>query len=111
MLKKIIWLGSVYEVIKGFPKEVRQDIGYNLDILQRGFVSHDWKPMIAVGQGVNEIRIHHHNEYRVFYVAKFSEAIYVLHAFEKKSQQTLSREIKLGHHRYLMMLELRRNLK
>lgn len=49
---------------------------------------HDWKPMGAVGPGVNEIRVHTGREHRVFYVAKFADAVYVLHAFEKKGQRT-----------------------
>ena len=49
---------------------------------------YDWRPMAAVGPGVQEIRIHVGTEHRVFYVATFPEAIYVLHAFEKRTRRT-----------------------
>jgi phage-related protein len=75
---------------------VKQEIGYNLDKVQRGQEPSDWKPMSSVGRGVKEIRIHEENEYRVLYVAKFEESIYVLHTFVKKTQQTLKRDIDLA---------------
>jgi phage-related protein len=49
----------------------------------------DWKPMPSVGGGVREIRIHGDNEYRIIYLARLAEVVYVLHAFEKKMQKTL----------------------
>ena len=87
-MKKIIWLSSIHETIKDYPANVRREIGYNLDKVQRGYDPADWKVMAGIGQGVKEIRIHQDNEYRVLYVAKFKEAIYVLHSFVKKTQQT-----------------------
>ena len=67
----------------------------------------DWKPMPTVGAGVFELRIHTTVEHRVFYVAKFAEAIYVLHAFEKRSQQTRKADLELGRHRYHEVLHAR----
>jgi len=55
-----------------------------------------------------EIRVHGENEFRVFYVAQFAEAVYVLHCFIKKTQATRKSDIQLGRHRYTAMLELRR---
>ena len=55
--------------------------------------------MPAVGLGVKEIRIHTGREYRVLYVAKFTEGIYVLHAFEKKTWKTPGRELDVAKHR------------
>ena len=63
--------------------------------------------MTLVGSGVVEIRVHAEGEYRVFYVAKFEDAIYVLHVFAKKSQKTSSLEIELGKRRYREFLERR----
>ncbi len=60
--------------------------------------------MPTVGHGVREIRVHAENEYRVFYVAKFAEAVYVLHAFAKKTQQTAKRDIELAADRYKQLL-------
>ena len=67
--------------------------------------------MNSVGSGVKEIRIHEENEYRILYVAKFEESLYVLHAFVKKTQQTLKRDIDLAKQRYAEMLEMRRTKK
>jgi phage-related protein len=107
-MKQITWLGSTHQTVKGYTVKVKQEIGYNLDKVQRGLTPHDWKPMPSVGHGVKEIRIHEENEYRILYVAKFAESIYVLHAFIKKSEQTLKREIDLAKHRYIEMLTMRR---
>jgi phage-related protein len=68
----------------------------------------DWKPMKAVGSGVYEIRIHTGTEHRVFYVAKYDDAIYVLHAFEKRTRQTRQANIDLARQRLAELLELRR---
>jgi phage-related protein len=109
-MKKIVWLAATHETIKDYSINVRREIGYNLDKIQRGFEPVDWKPMVRVGQGVKEIRIYEGNEYRVFYVAKFKEAIYVLHSFIKKTQQTLKKDLDIGRKRYLELLEIRRLL-
>jgi phage-related protein len=56
--------------------------------------------MLSIGAGVKEIRIHVLGEWRVIYVAKFRDAIYVLHAFKKKSQKTSRQDIELARQRY-----------
>lgn len=58
--------------------------------------------MPSVGLGVVEIRINIGNAYRIFYMAKFEEGIYVLHAFQKKSQRTSKQDIAVLHHSYRM---------
>lgn len=110
-MKKITWLGDTHETVKSYSSIVKQEIGHNLDKVQRGQKPYDWKPMSSVGRGVEEIRIHEKNEYRVLYIAKFKESIYVLHTFIKKTQQTLKRDIDLAKHRYAELLELRRTKK
>ncbi len=84
-MKKITWLGDTHQTVKSYSNIVKQEIGYNLDKVQRGQEPYDWKSIISVGRGVKEIRIHEENEYRVLYVAKFEESIYVLHTFVKKN--------------------------
>lgn len=106
-MKDVIWLGTTHSDIKKYPTDVRQDIGYNLDKVQRGLEPSDWKPMSSVGAGVKEIRIHVDNEYRVIYVAKFNDAIYVLHSFIKKTQQTPLKEISLAKKRYAELVALK----
>jgi len=68
----------------------------------------DWKPMPSVGPGVNEVRVHTGLEHRVLYVAKFEEAVYVLHAFEKKVQKTRDADLTLARERLKQLQLLRR---
>jgi len=71
----------------------------------------DWKPLPSVGPGVQEIRIHTAHEHRVVYVARFAEAIYVLHAFEKRTQRTRHGDIELAKARLAELQALRRQRK
>ena len=98
--KPIAWLGSSLADVRAFPEEARQEAGFALDRIQNGALPPDWKPMTTVGPGVNEVRIHSVGEFRILYVAKFADAVYVLHAFEKKSQKTSQRDIDLARRRY-----------
>ena len=90
------------------PEDARRDIGVELTLVQRGDLPTDWKPIRGVGAGVMEIRVHRPGEFRVIYVAKFAEAVYVLHAFGKKSQKTPKADLDLAKRRYTQMLALRR---
>jgi phage-related protein len=76
--------------------------------IQQGLEPNDWKPMPTVGPGVQEIRIHTGLEHRVFYVAKFAEGVYVLHAFEKRTTKTPKRELELGRDRFRDLIMKRR---
>jgi phage-related protein len=77
--------------------------------VQRGHEPTDWKPMMSIGAGVNEIRVRDDTgAYRVVYVAKFDEAIYVLHAFQKKTPRTAKRDIDLAADRYRAVLRRRK---
>jgi len=78
----------------------RRVAGFELHFVQQGLMPADWKPMPQVGQGAMEIRIHVLGEWRVVYVAKFADAVYVLHAFEKKAQKTRQEDIELARKRY-----------
>lgn len=86
--------------MRKFSKEARQEAGYQLLRVQYGTVPTDWKPMKTIGNNVKEIRIHVGGEYRVIYVANFEEAVYVLHAFQKKTQKTLQHDIELARKRF-----------
>jgi phage-related protein len=99
-MKRIIWLGSSYEDLLSFSKPAKQIAGYNLDKLQRGQEPQDWKPMISIGKGVKELRIHCENEYRVIYIAQHTDGIYILHAFVKKSQKKNQRDVDLAKKRF-----------
>lgn len=105
--KPICWVGSSLEDLSNFPESVRRKVGFQLRSLQRGEAPSDFKPMPIVGLGVEEIRIRVEDAYRVFYVARFGEAIYVLHAFQKKTQKTSAPDIEIGKKRYQQMLKHR----
>jgi len=92
----VVWVGRTLERIRGFRADARRQVGFQLRRVQDGLDPSDWKPMRSVGAGVVEIRVHGDGEYRVLYVAKFAEAVYVLHAFEKRTKQTRQADIELG---------------
>lgn len=99
-MKTLRFVGSCLDDIKNFPAEARRDAGFELDAIQRGLMPSDFKPMLAVGPGAYEIRVHVLGEWRVIYVAKFADAVYVLHAFQKKTQKTRKEDIELAARRY-----------
>jgi len=89
--------------------EARQDVGYQLDKVQRGKQPDDFKPMTTIGVGVEEIRVRDETGiYRVIYFARLPEAVFVLHVFQKKSQATSIRDIRLGQERFTQLLKDRR---
>ena len=99
-MKALRFVGSSQDDVRDFPAEARRQAGFELYAVQRGSEPNDWKPMPGIGAGVREIRIHVLGEWRVIYVAKFADAVYVLHAFEKKTQQTRREDIELAQRRY-----------
>lgn len=103
--KPLNFRGSALADLREFPATVRQEVGYQLDKVQRGLEPKDWKPMATVGQGVREIRIRDANgAFRVIYVAKLAEAVYVLHCFQKKTQKTSKADLDLAEARYRALL-------
>ena len=98
--KPIFWVASSLDDVRSFPEDARRLAGHFLHLVQQGLEPPDLKPMVTVGQGVYEIRIHTRVEHRVFYLAKFSEGIYVLHAFQKKTRTTSARDIDLAKRRF-----------
>jgi phage-related protein len=102
-MKTLQFIGSSLEDLKDFPAEARRAAGFELAAVQRGTTPSDWKPMTAVGSGAYEIRIHVLGEWRVIYVAKFGESVYVLHAFQKKTQKTRQADIEIARHRYRLI--------
>lgn len=106
--KPIGWRGASYDELLAFPAEARREAGYQLHRVQQGEMPDDWKPMASVGPGTIEVRIHTGTEHRVFLVSKFAEAVYVLHAFEKKTQKTPAAALELARHRYRELVAERR---
>ncbi len=107
-MKPIIWLGDSIDRLRNSPVDVRSEAGHQLLSVQNGDVPADFRPMPDVGPGVIELRLHFRNEYRIFYVARFAEAIYVLHCFIKKGRTTQQGDLDLGRKRYAAMLETRK---
>ena len=100
-MKPLRFLGDALRRLREFPAGVRQDAGFQLDKVQRGEQPADYKPMLSVGRGVEEIRVRDESgAYRVIYIARFEEAVFVLHAFQKKTQATAKRDIDLARERF-----------
>ena len=100
-MKPIQFLGDSLRRLREFPPEARQDAGHQLYKVQRGERPDDFKPLPAVGQGVEEIRVRDETgAYRVIYTARRAEAVYVLHAFQKKTQTTAKRDLDLARARF-----------
>ncbi|SDR63337.1 Phage-related protein [Rhizobiales bacterium GAS113] len=99
--KAVEFRGSALDDLRAFPTAARREAGHQLDQVEQGRDPDDWKPMNTVGLGVREIRIREDGgAFRVLYVTKFAEAIYVLHCFQKKTQATSKTDIDLAARRY-----------
>jgi len=108
-MKPVHFVGTARDDLRELPEPVQESAGFQLFKIQQGKEADDWKPMPTVGSGVQEIRIRDESgAYRIFYVAKFEEAVYVLHVFEKRSQKTAMADLELGKSRYADLLKWRR---
>ncbi|MCD6389082.1 MAG: type II toxin-antitoxin system RelE/ParE family toxin [Desulfobulbaceae bacterium] len=100
-MKRIEFHGTSLKDIRAFPEDTKGEAGQQLAIVQYGGDPDDWKPMLNIGKGVREIRIRDKSsQFRVIYVAKFRDAVHVLHAFQKKTQKTSKTDIELAKKRY-----------
>ena len=97
--KALKFVGSSLDDLRGFPEDARRVAGFELRAIQNGIEPRDWRAMQSVGPGVNEIRIHVLGEWRVLYVARPADAVYILHAFQKKGQKTNKNDIELARKR------------
>ena len=100
-MRPVCFLGDSLKCLREFPEEARHDAGYQLDKVQRGAQPEDFKPMPSVGKGVEEIRVADDSgAYRVIYLARSANAVYVLHAFQKKTQTTATKDIETARSRF-----------
>ena len=100
-MKQIEFTGNSLDALRSFPLEARQDTGYPLDKVQRGLEPDNWKPMNIIGSGVKGIRVtDEQGQFRVIYIAKLADAIYVLHCFKKRTQKTSLADIDIARSRY-----------
>jgi phage-related protein len=96
----VAWEGNSKEVISGFPDEVKQNLGFQLRLLQRGDQPTDYRPMPSIGPGVFELRDEDERSwYRVIYLSRIRDTVHVLHCFEKKSRETPQKEINTARRR------------
>jgi len=104
--KAVEFVGSALDDLRAFPLAARREAGHQIDQVQHGLEPDDWKPMNTVGQGVREIRIRDAaGAFRVIYVAKFADAVYVLHCFQKKTEKTSKTDLDLASKRYRDLLK------
>lgn len=102
--KPLVWIGDSLERVRTFAAPARKGIGFELWEIQQGNSPANWKPMSPVGPGVRELRVHSDQAYRVIYVATLPEAVYVLHAFEKRSRKTPKTDVELARNRFKALI-------
>jgi len=108
-MKPCYFLGDSLERLREFPKDMQQDAGYQLELVQGGKQPEDFKPMRTIGRGVEEIRVRDDSgAYRVIYTARLADAVYVLHAFQKKTQATSQRDLDLAKKRFQQLEGMRK---
>lgn len=104
-MKPVCFLGDSLKCLREFPEDARQDAGYQLDKVQHGDQPDDFKPMPLIGKGVEEIRVWDDaGTYRVIYTARIADAVYVLHAFQKKTQATPKRDMDIARERFAKLI-------
>lgn len=104
-MKRLRFLGNSLKCLRDFPDEARKDAGRQLQRVQNGVKPNDFKPIPSIGKGVEEIRITEESgAYRVIYTARMAEAIYVLHAFQKKTEATPKRDIEIARERFRALM-------
>jgi len=101
LLKPIRFVGSARLDLAAFPEDARMRVGYALFLVQAGREPADWKPLPTVGAGACEIRVRDADRaFRVIYVAKLKDAVYVLHAFQKQTRRIAAADLDLARRRY-----------
>lgn len=108
-MKPVRFLGDSLKRLREFPEVAKQDTGYQLDKVQKGQQPDDFKPMPSIGKGVEEIRVRDETGiYRTIYSARLTGAVYVLHAFQKKTQTTSKSDIDIAKERYTELMRGRK---
>ncbi len=103
-MKPVRFLGTARRDLAEFPELARRQAGYDLYMVQIDRKPSDFKPLPTVGSGAYELRIRDAGgAFRVVYVAKFKHAVYVLHAFQKKTRKTSQTDLNLAARRYALI--------
>lgn len=94
---KVAWEGDCLEVVRAFPRAIRQELGLDIRRLQQGMRPHDSRPMQSIGKGVFELRQRDPDGwYRLIYLAKVGDTIFMLHALTKKSAKTSRNDLAIA---------------
>jgi len=110
--KDLYWCATSLEDLRRFSLSARKTAGFELHLVQHGEDPSDFKHMRSVGRGVFEIKVSEEGQaFRILYIAKYAEAVYVLHAFEKKSQRTKKKDIEIAKRRLRDVESVRRSIK
>lgn len=105
-MKPVDFCGDSLDALRAFPESARREAGYQIDKVQHGQEPDDWKPMASIGAGVKEIRVWDEaGTFRVVYLAKLADAVFVLHCFQKKTEQTSEKDIRLTRKRFKELME------
>ena len=105
-MKSITFQGTALDDLRDFPNNAMREAGYQLDKVQHGLPPDEAKAMPSIGTGVVELRIWDEaGTFRVVYVAKLADAIYVLHCFQKKTQRISKPDLDLAESRYRDLLK------
>ncbi|MCX7176720.1 MAG: type II toxin-antitoxin system RelE/ParE family toxin [Proteobacteria bacterium] len=108
IVKPVEFRGSALNDLRSFPQVARRIAGHQIDRVQRGYDPEDWKPMPSIGKGVREIRVREENgAFRVIYLARLEDAIYVLHCFQKKTPKTATSDVELARNRYKELMRIK----
>lgn len=109
-MKPVVWLGDSLARLREFPADAMHDVGYQLELVQHGAEPNDWKPMPSIGVGASELRVQAGGPFRLIYLARLPEAVYVLHVFQKKARKTAQLDIDLARRRMRSLLAERRRI-
>ena len=105
-IKPVEFLGTSLDDLRAFARGAGREAGFQIDRVQHGHEPFDWKPMAAVGQGVREIRLRDESgAYRILYLTRIEDAVYVIHCFQKKTQKTPAGDIDLARLRYKKLMD------
>ena len=107
-IKPVRFLGDSLKRLRALPEGARHDVGYQIWRVQLGEPAEDFKPMPTIGPGVEEIRVRDvTGAYRVIYTARFADAVYVLHVFQKKTRATSTADIEIAGQRFKVLMRAR----
>jgi phage-related protein len=108
-MKPVSFIGNSLDEVRSFPDSARREVGFQIDRLQRGLDPDDWKPMKTIGAGVREIRVRDASgAFRVIFIATLEDAVYILHAFQKKTEATSKRDLDLATARFRELMRRER---